>query len=201
MFKCKVFGLNCPKTLHLPLERPSAPAEIRIVTMAEFHKNGSKEPFLWNCAATAARINRFAVYSVDIIVQEKGGSVHRFPGFFCKKGRPARNIPDRPPGGTTGSHDVFLGAVVRHPDAHLLQRGHREIGDAHRVKFGTQPQLRTEPKVLHRVSEFRFFQSDHPRNSMPRRRRDMGGIIRGNGGTLEGERRTRREGERGAVLP
>ena len=52
MFKCKVFGLNCPKALHLPLERPSAPAEIRIVTMAEFHKNGSKEPFLWNCAAT-----------------------------------------------------------------------------------------------------------------------------------------------------
>ena len=68
MFKCKVFGLNCPKTLHLPLERCGAPAEIRIVTMAEFHKSGSKEPFLWNCAAAAARINRKAVYSVDIII-------------------------------------------------------------------------------------------------------------------------------------
>ena len=38
----------------------------RIVTMAEFHKNGSKQPFLWNYAVAAARINRKAVYSVDI---------------------------------------------------------------------------------------------------------------------------------------
>ena len=37
--------------------------------MAEFHKNGSFEPLLWNCAATAARINRKAVYSVDIILE------------------------------------------------------------------------------------------------------------------------------------
>lgn len=66
LFKCKAFGLNCPKALHLPLERRSAPVEIRIVTMAEFHKNGLKELFLWNCAAAAARINRKAVYSVDI---------------------------------------------------------------------------------------------------------------------------------------
>ena len=36
--------------------------------MAKFHKSGSKELFLWNCAATAARINRKAVYSVDIIL-------------------------------------------------------------------------------------------------------------------------------------
>ena len=36
--------------------------------MAKFHKSGSKEPFLWNCAATAARRNRKAVYSVDIIL-------------------------------------------------------------------------------------------------------------------------------------
>ena len=70
MFKCKVFGLNCPKILHLPLVRRSAPVEIRIVTMAEFHKSGPFEPFLWNCAATAARINRKAVYSVDIIVAD-----------------------------------------------------------------------------------------------------------------------------------
>ena len=69
MFKCKVFGLNCPKILHLPLVRRSAPVEIRIVTMAEFHKSGPFEPFLWNCAATAARINRKAVYSVDIIIK------------------------------------------------------------------------------------------------------------------------------------
>ncbi|MGN8874613.1 hypothetical protein [Pseudoflavonifractor sp. HCP28S3_F10] len=47
-------------------ERRGAPVEIRIVTMAEFHKNGPFEPFLWNCAAAAARINRKAVYSVDI---------------------------------------------------------------------------------------------------------------------------------------
>ena len=37
--------------------------------MAKFHKSGSKEPFLWNCAATATRINRKAVYSVDIILE------------------------------------------------------------------------------------------------------------------------------------
>ena len=37
--------------------------------MAEFHKNGSFEPLLWNCAATAAQINRKAVYSVDIILE------------------------------------------------------------------------------------------------------------------------------------
>ena len=36
--------------------------------MAKFHKSGSKELFLWNCAAPAARINRKAVYSVDIIL-------------------------------------------------------------------------------------------------------------------------------------
>ena len=35
--------------------------------MAEFHKNGSKEPFLWNCAATAPRINRKAFYLVNTI--------------------------------------------------------------------------------------------------------------------------------------
>ncbi|MBP3319862.1 MAG: hypothetical protein J6K94_07620, partial [Ruminiclostridium sp.] len=46
LFKCKVFGLNCPKTLHRPLVRYGAPAEIRIVTMAGFHKSGSFEPFL-----------------------------------------------------------------------------------------------------------------------------------------------------------
>ena len=49
-------------------ERRGDPVEIRITTMAEFHKSGSKEPFLWNCAATAARINRKAVYSADIIL-------------------------------------------------------------------------------------------------------------------------------------
>ncbi|HIY16649.1 MAG TPA: hypothetical protein H9839_04885 [Candidatus Intestinimonas stercorigallinarum] len=38
LFKCKVFGRNCPKTLHFPLVRLTAPAEIRIATMAEFQK-------------------------------------------------------------------------------------------------------------------------------------------------------------------
>ena len=55
--------------MHLPLMRRSAPVEISIVTMAEFHKNGLFEPFLRNCAATAARINRKVVYSVDIIIE------------------------------------------------------------------------------------------------------------------------------------
>ena len=68
LFKRKVFGRNCPKTLHLPLVRFNAPVEIRIVTMAEFHKSGSFAPLLWNCAAAAAGINRFAVYSVGIII-------------------------------------------------------------------------------------------------------------------------------------
>ena len=67
----RFFGLNCLKILNLPLVRRSAPVEIRIVTMAEFHKNGLFEPLLWNCAATAARINRKAVYSVDIIIIKK----------------------------------------------------------------------------------------------------------------------------------
>ena len=67
LLKCKGFGRNCPKPLHLPRERRGAPVEIRIETMAKFHKSGSKEPFLWNCAATAAQINRKAVYSVDIM--------------------------------------------------------------------------------------------------------------------------------------
>ena len=52
MFQCKDFGGNCPKTLHLPRECCGAPMEKRMATMAEFHKNGSKKPFLWNCAAT-----------------------------------------------------------------------------------------------------------------------------------------------------
>ena len=54
--------------------------EIRIATMAKFHKSGSKEPFLWNCAATAARINRKAVYSVDIILmgEEEQGRERSF---------------------------------------------------------------------------------------------------------------------------
>ena len=49
--------------MRLPRERRGTPVEIRIETMAEFHKSGSKEPFLWNCAATAARRNRKAVTS------------------------------------------------------------------------------------------------------------------------------------------
>ena len=53
LFGCKGFELNCPKPLHLPLERRGASMEIHIATMAGFHKNGSKEPFLWNRAVTA----------------------------------------------------------------------------------------------------------------------------------------------------
>ena len=45
LFKCKVFGQFCPKALHLPLVRFDAPVEIRIVTMAEFHKSGPLSRF------------------------------------------------------------------------------------------------------------------------------------------------------------
>lgn len=41
--------------------------------MAEFHKSASFEAPLWNCAATAARINRRAVYSVGINIRIKHG--------------------------------------------------------------------------------------------------------------------------------
>ena len=75
LFRCKDFGQNCPKPLHLPLERLSVPAEIRIVTMSEFRKNSSFGLFLRNCAALAARINRKAVYSVDIIISIVGSAV------------------------------------------------------------------------------------------------------------------------------
>ena len=69
------FWTNLSKPLHLPRERCGAPVEIRIATMAAFHKSGSKEPFLWNCAATAAQRNRKAVSSADIILaQLSGGS-------------------------------------------------------------------------------------------------------------------------------
>ena len=57
--------------------RRSAPVEIRIVTMAEFHKNGLFDPLLWNCAATATQINRKAVYSVDIKVTVKSRNVEK----------------------------------------------------------------------------------------------------------------------------
>ena len=62
-----------------------APVEIRIVTMAEFHKNGSKQPFLWNCAATAARRNRKAVSSVDIKIKAATGKSTMLPPFLSVK--------------------------------------------------------------------------------------------------------------------
>ena len=68
-----------PETRSLPAGRCGCPVVFRnfssrwkwggshlIVTMVEFHKNSSKDPFLWNFAAAAARINRKAVYSADI---------------------------------------------------------------------------------------------------------------------------------------
>ena len=71
LFRCKVFAPTGVKTLHIPLAQSAAPMEIHIAAMAEFHKNGLKEPFLWNCAAYAARINRKAVYSADITIGPK----------------------------------------------------------------------------------------------------------------------------------
>ena len=56
------------KALHPLRERSGAPVEIRIVTMTGFHKNGSFEPFLWNCAGIAAGRNRRAVSSAVIII-------------------------------------------------------------------------------------------------------------------------------------
>ena len=61
------------KPLRLPRERCGDPVKIRMAAMAEFHKSGAKEPFLWNCAAAAARINRKAVYSADINIIAKRG--------------------------------------------------------------------------------------------------------------------------------
>ena len=111
MFKCKVFGRNCPKTLHLPRERCGAPAEIRIATMAKFHKSGSKEPFLWNCAATAARINRKAVYSVDIIIKKAAP----WAAFFDEESLPA---PAAPPAGmethSAGVRALAARNILRH---------------------------------------------------------------------------------------
>ena len=75
---CKVFVAKAAKALHLPSARFDAPMEIRIVTMSEFHTNGYKAPFVWNCAAFAARINRFAVYSVDIIIAKIVQKSNRF---------------------------------------------------------------------------------------------------------------------------
>ncbi|MGI5930040.1 MAG: hypothetical protein ACOX7T_10375 [Pseudoflavonifractor sp.] len=46
LLKCKGFGRNGLKPLHLPLMHLNAPAEIRITAMAEFHKSGFFEPFL-----------------------------------------------------------------------------------------------------------------------------------------------------------
>jgi len=46
LFWCKDFGQYYPKSLHLLLERPSVPAEIRIVTMSEFHKTSHHSLFL-----------------------------------------------------------------------------------------------------------------------------------------------------------
>ena len=73
------------KTLHLPPERRGAPVEIRIVTMAGFHKNASFEAFLWNCAVTvSAQINRKTVYSADIKIKYFAFRVSG--GFFTANG-------------------------------------------------------------------------------------------------------------------
>ena len=42
---CKDFGQNSTKPLHLPLKRNSVSAEIRIVTMSEFHQKDYFQPF------------------------------------------------------------------------------------------------------------------------------------------------------------
>ncbi|MFR8332356.1 MAG: hypothetical protein ACLU9S_08315 [Oscillospiraceae bacterium] len=56
------------KTLHLPLEQYGAPTEIR--------KKGHLEPTLMKYAAVAARINRLAVYSVNIRACLKNKKLH-----------------------------------------------------------------------------------------------------------------------------
>ncbi|WP_320843177.1 hypothetical protein [Evtepia sp.] len=72
------FWTKSSKPLHLSLERRGAPVKIRIAIMSGFHKNSSKKPFLWNCAATAARINRKAVCSVDIIIGWQREKINSF---------------------------------------------------------------------------------------------------------------------------
>ena len=56
------------KILRCTSSRYTATMQLHIVTMVEFHKSGSFNPLLWNCAACAARINCKAVYSVSIII-------------------------------------------------------------------------------------------------------------------------------------
>ena len=50
LFRCRAPGQSCPKTSRLPQECCGAPVGRRMAAMGEFHKNTSKEPFLWNCA-------------------------------------------------------------------------------------------------------------------------------------------------------
>ena len=54
--------------------------EIRMAALAEFHKSGAKEPFLWNRAAAAAGRNRKAVDLSDIIAGSRPSQAFReFP--------------------------------------------------------------------------------------------------------------------------
>ena len=94
------FWTNLSKPLHLPWERCGAPVEIRMAAMAEFHKSGAKEPFLWNCAA-AARRNRKAVSSAGIIIRSFGGKGKRSfrrrritPGFLFLDRETEHRIPE-----------------------------------------------------------------------------------------------------------
>ena len=80
--------------------------------MAEFHKSGSVEPFLWNCAATAARINRFAVYSADIIIHIVLLFRNLLPPTLLplRPTRPA--LPQKKPDGFPPSSDVANMSVL-----------------------------------------------------------------------------------------
>ena len=72
--------------------------KIRMAAMADFHKSGSREPFLWNRAAAAGR-NRKALSSADSILAKSAGIVNAprapIPRFRQKQRRgqcgPVRN--------------------------------------------------------------------------------------------------------------
>ena len=72
--------------------------KIRAAAMAEVHKSGSKEPFLWNRAATAAGRNRKAAASVDSILPAFRRKSKLSAGAKCgKSGRNFRKTAGKTP--------------------------------------------------------------------------------------------------------
>ena len=66
----KVFEPRYPLNLTPSIKSLRRSVVICIIILAECYKDGMKKPSLWNCAAFAARTNRKAVCSSDIIVTD-----------------------------------------------------------------------------------------------------------------------------------